>query len=249
MILHGLYFLNVWCSAERNTQFSAAGRSCLRFLCVSFRPNFLLNGCIEIDFLLAMSAAGDPIGSATTSSLFASNIVVPDDRSAWIAVDITPPNGVIDRFQPATTRFPPQFSRPRSLSKSAKKEKFSFGLRLWERFARTTTGHGFARMVDSDEPKSIRIFWVVVIVLLISGLLTSIVIISYEVLVVRGLRREFIVQNNITMFLPDIHICDTSLFNPTALQGRFHPRLYGWYFFHFFLQLSIIAISHGRLLF
>ncbi|XP_046631250.1 uncharacterized protein LOC124311039 isoform X2 [Daphnia pulicaria] len=219
MLLFGLHFLNVWCSAERNTQFSLVGKRSLGYWYVSFRPNFLLNGCIEIDFL-AMSAASETIGSATTSSLFASNTVVPADvrRNAWIAVDITPPNGVVDRFQTTVNKFSSQFSRPRSLSQSAQKEKFSLLLQLWKRFARTTTGHGFARMVDSDEPKSIRIFWVVVIVLLISGLFISIVIISYEVLVVRGLRREFIVQHNITMFLPDIHICDTSLFNPKALQ-------------------------------
>ncbi|XP_046445184.1 uncharacterized protein LOC124194846 [Daphnia pulex] len=167
-----------------------------------------------------MSAAGKTIGSVATTSLFASNIVVPADlrRNAWIAVDITPPNGVMDRFQSTMNKIPSQFCRPRPLSKSAKQENYSLCFHLWKRFARTTTGHGFARMVDSDEPKSIRIFWVVVVVLLISGLLISIVIISYEVLVVRGLRREFIVQNNATMFLPDIHICDTSLFNRTALQ-------------------------------
>ena len=169
-----------------------------------------------------MSAAAlKTIGYAATSSLFASNIVVPAEvrRNAWTAVDLTPPIRVNkDRFQSAVNKIPSHYCRPRSLANSAKNEK-SFCLHLWKRFARTTSGHGFARMVDKDEPKSLRIFWVVVIVLLISGLLISIVIISYEVLVDRGLRREFIVQNNITMFLPDIHICDTSLFNLTTLKG------------------------------
>lgn len=172
-----------------------------------------------------MSAAAlKTIRYAATSSLFASNIVVPTEvrRNAWTAVDLTPPISVNkDRFQSAVNKIPSHYCRPRSLANSAKKEKFSFCLHLWKRFARTTTGHGFARMVDNEEPKSLRIFWVVVVVLLLSGLLISIVIISYEVLVVRGLRREFIVQNNTTMFLPDIHICDTSLFNLTTLKGSF----------------------------
>lgn len=90
---------------------------------------------------------------------------------------------------------------------------------LWERFAQTTTGHGFARLVDKKEPNSSRMFWLAALVILILGLLISVMIISYESLIVRGLRREFIVQNNGSMFLPDIHICDTSLFNRTVLKG------------------------------
>lgn len=194
-----------------------------------------------------MSAAGRTIGYAATSSLFASNIVVPAEvrRNAWTAVDLTPQTGAVkDRFQAKVNKIPSQFCRPRLLANSAKKEKFSFCLHLWKRFARTTTGHGFARMVDHDEPKSLRIFWVVVIVLLISGLFTSIVIISYEVLVVRGLRREFIVQNNTTMFLPDIHICDTSLFNLSTLKGRLHDIHYWvWIILH---NIKAVIINFSR---
>ena len=79
--------------------------------------------------------------------------------------------------------------------------------RPWKRFAETTTGHGFARMVDANEPWRLRIFWGLVVIFLAICLFTSVSIISYESLVLIGLRREFIVQNNDTMFLPDIHIC------------------------------------------
>ncbi len=89
----------------------------------------------------------------------------------------------------------------------------------WKKFARTTTGHGFSRMVDRDEPVLLRIFWVLVVILLGIGLFTAIFFISYESLVIKGLQREFIIQHNDTMLLPDIHICDTSLFNRSILQG------------------------------
>ncbi len=153
----------------------------------------------------------------------ASNVVVPAavDKNAWVAVNIANSNRDVDSLQNSMNRIAFQYSRPFSIEKPEKKKSSRLSLcsELWKRFARTTTGHGFARMVDREEPKSMRIFWVTVIVLLISGLLTSIIIISYESLVVRGLRREFIVQHNTTMFLPDIHICDTSLFNRAILQG------------------------------
>ncbi len=90
---------------------------------------------------------------------------------------------------------------------------------LWEKFAATTTGHGFARMVDKNEPLKLRIFWVVAVIFLTIGLFTSVFIISYDSLVLKGLRREFIVQHNSSLNLPDIHICDTSLFNVTILKG------------------------------
>ncbi len=90
---------------------------------------------------------------------------------------------------------------------------------LWEKFAQTTTGHGFSRMVDKNEPLKFRIFWVVAVILLSVGLFTSVFIISYDALVLKGLRREFIVQHNSSLNLPDIHICDTSLFNITILKG------------------------------
>ncbi len=60
---------------------------------------------------------------------------------------------------------------------------------LWEKFARTTTGHGFARMVDNNEPSKFRIFWGIALMFLTIGLFTSIFVISYDSLVVRGLRR------------------------------------------------------------
>ena len=91
---------------------------------------------------------------------------------------------------------------------------------LWEKIARTTTGHGFARMVDKDEPLKYRIFWVVVVTFLTIGLFTSVFIISYDTLIVKEVRREFIVQHNSSLNLPDIHICDTSLFNVTVLRGK-----------------------------
>jgi len=92
---------------------------------------------------------------------------------------------------------------------------------LWEKFARTTTGHGFARMVDKDEPLKYRIFWVVVVTFFTVGLFTSVFIVSYDTLIIKEVRREFIVQNNSSLNLPDIHICDTSLFNVTVLRGIF----------------------------
>lgn len=94
---------------------------------------------------------------------------------------------------------------------------------LWNKFVRTTTGHGFAKIVDSEEPWCLRIFWALTVILLAAGLMTSIFIISYESLVERGLQREFIVQHNNTMFLPDIHICDTSLFSRSALECNIFP--------------------------
>lgn len=148
-----------------------------------------------------------------------SNIPVENRKDAWIAVNVTPSNPLLDRFQTTVNQIPLPHCGPRSLEKSGqRKEKRFSSSSLWKRFARTTTGHGFARMVDTEEHKYMRIFWVTVIALLLSGLLTSIVIISYEELVIREIRREFIVQNNKTMLLPDIHICDTSLFNPTKLE-------------------------------
>jgi hypothetical protein len=91
---------------------------------------------------------------------------------------------------------------------------------IWRKFVQTTTGHGFARMVDTNEHWHLRAFWMIVVVLLGAGLLTSVSMISYESLVVRGLQREFIVQYNNTMNLPDIHICDTSLFSLSALECK-----------------------------
>lgn len=154
-----------------------------------------------------------------------SNIVVPAEihRDAWVGVNVTPPNSFPNCFPATVTKIPLQHCLPRSLEKSSQtKDIGSSFFSLWKRFARTTTGHGFDRMVDSEEPRYMRTFWVTVIVVLLSGLLTSIVIISYEELVVRELRREFIVRYNKTMLLPDIHICDTSLFNRTILEGKFY---------------------------
>lgn len=95
-------------------------------------------------------------------------------------------------------------------------------IRLWKNFVRTTTGHGFARMVDPSEPWHLRIFWTLIVIFLAGGLMTSITIISYESLVQRGLQREFIIQYNNSMYLPDIHICDTSLFSLSALECKHH---------------------------
>ncbi|KAI9552029.1 hypothetical protein GHT06_022366 [Daphnia sinensis] len=170
------------------------------------------------------TASGKSTCSAIVSPFFSSpnsmggsNTLVPieNHKDAWIAVNVTP----LDRFQATVNQIPLQHCVARSLEKpSQRKDQRHSSSSLWKRFARTTTGHGFARMVDTEEHKYMRIFWVTVIVLLLSGLLTSIAIISYDELVVREIRREFIVQNNKTMLLPDIHICDTSLFNRTNLE-------------------------------
>lgn len=93
---------------------------------------------------------------------------------------------------------------------------------LWNKFVRTTTGHGFAKIVDPGEPRLWRIFWAFTVIFLAAGLMTSISIISYESFVERALQREFIVQYNNTMFLPDIHICDTSLFSRSTLECNRH---------------------------
>ncbi|XP_046631810.1 uncharacterized protein LOC124311381 [Daphnia pulicaria] len=100
---------------------------------------------------------------------------------------------------------------------------------IWRKFVQTTTGHGFARMVDTNEHWHLRAFWMIVVVLLGAGLLTSVSMISYESLVVRGLQREFIVQYNNTMNLPDIHICDTSLFSLSALESMGFNKTMGSY--------------------
>lgn len=139
-------------------------------------------------------------------------------KNAWVAVNVTALNQEVDSIQNPINKITAENSQQRKLIKPGK--RFSFCWKLWKRFASTTTGHGFARMVDEGEPRSLRIFWISVILVLVSALLVSIAIISYETLVVRGLRREFIVQNNKTMSLPDIHICDTSLFNRTVLRGK-----------------------------
>lgn len=139
-------------------------------------------------------------------------------KNAWVAVNVTALSDEIDSVQIPMNKIPERNRQDGRLVKPG--QRFSFCWKLWKRFASTTTGHGFARMVDEEEPRSLRIFWVSVVLLLVSALLVSISIISYETLVVRGLRREFIVQNNKTMSLPDIHICDTSLFNRTVLRGK-----------------------------
>lgn len=94
-----------------------------------------------------------------------------------------------------------------------------FWLGQLEKFARSTTGHGFARIVDRDEPFRLRVFWTLTVIVLAACLFTAIFIISYESLVLKGLRREFTVQHNHSLHLPDIHICDTSLFKRSALEG------------------------------
>ncbi len=109
---------------------------------------------------------------------------------------------------------------------------------IWKKFIRTTTGHGFARMVDTNEHWHLRVFWMIVVVLLVAGLLTSVSMISYESLVVRGLQREFIVQYNNTMYLPDIHICDTSLFSLSALECK----TYHLFLFKIAIVLQLIEI-------
>lgn len=100
----------------------------------------------------------------------------------------------------------------------------------WSSFCRKTTCHGMARIIDKDEPLLLRILFGLTIKCLAIGLLKSIYIISYEKLVIKGLSREFILQHNDTMTLPDVHICDTSLFNRTVLQGvheeSFFERFY-----------------------
>ena len=51
---------------------------------------------------------------------------------------------------------------------------------LWKKFVRTTTGHGFARLVDPNEHWHLRIFWTLMVIFLAAGLLTSVSLISYE---------------------------------------------------------------------
>lgn len=147
-----------------------------------------------------------------------SNIIQPAiGNNSWVAVDLVPisEDGL---FSDLSSRPGFMFNRRPEPAVESKKEPITpYG--LWENFARTTTGHGFARLVDSKETWWLRVFWTFAVIVLTSVLLTSIFFISYESLVVRGLRREFIVQHNKSMHLPDIHICDTSLFNRTVLQG------------------------------
>lgn len=148
-----------------------------------------------------------------------SNIVQPAiANNSWVAVDLVPisEDGLIKDL---TNRPGLIYNRRSEPVVETKKEPVTT-YRLWANFAKTTTGHGFARLVDSKEAWWLRVFWTFVVSALMAVLLISIAVISYESLVVRGLRREFIVQHNNTMHLPDIHICDTSLFNRTILQGK-----------------------------
>ena len=138
--------------------------------------------------------------------------------------------------------------RVSSLGKIERSQYNNPPFEIWRKFVRTTTGHGFARMVDTNEHWHLRVFWMIVVVLLVAGLLTSVSIISYESLVVRGLQREFIVQYNNTMNLPDIHICDTSLFGLSALEciNLIVFFIYMWQLqiirYYFFL---VFLYSHG----
>lgn len=147
-----------------------------------------------------------------------SNIVQPAiANNSWVAVDLVPiPED--DLIKDLTNRPGPIHSRHSEPIVNKRNEPVTT-YRLWANFAKTTTGHGFARLVDSKEARWLQVFWTFVVSALMAVLVISIAVISYESLVVRGLRREFIVQQNNTMHLPDIHICDTSLFNRTLLQG------------------------------
>lgn len=142
-------------------------------------------------------------------------------KNAWVAVNVTALHHGTDSAHVPMHQVARKFIQQQQASKETPNNKRLLAMKeIWKSFAETTTGHGFARIVDQNQPKSLRIFWVVVIVILVFALLVSISMISYETLIVRGLRREFIVQNNKTLMLPDIHICDTSLFNRTILQGK-----------------------------
>lgn len=90
---------------------------------------------------------------------------------------------------------------------------------LRKEFAQKTSCHGFGRTVDREEPRGLRLFWTLAIVVLSSGLLVSVFLLSYDTFVVRSIRRDFSSEDNDTMYLPDVHICDASLFNRSVLEG------------------------------
>ena len=89
-------------------------------------------------------------------------------------------------------------------------------------FAQKTSCHGFGRTVDREEPRGLRLFWTLAIAVLSSGLLVSVFLLSYDTFVVRSIRRDFSSEDNDTMYLPDVHICDASLFNRSVLEGKIH---------------------------
>ena len=87
-------------------------------------------------------------------------------------------------------------------------------------FAQKTSCHGFGRTVDREEPRGLRLFWMLAIAVLSIGLLVSVSLLSFDTFVVRSIQREFSSEDNDTMYLPDVHICDASLFNRSALEGK-----------------------------
>ena len=107
---------------------------------------------------------------------------------------------------------------------------------LWASFCRKTTFHGLSQIADKEESRFTKIIYGLFIAILTIGLLVSIYVITYDKLVLKGLQREFLVQHNETMFLPDIHICDTSLFNRSILE-----RMYLFLKFSRILRRSIFS--------
>lgn len=162
------------------------------------------------------SIAKAPLGVTETTSAEMASFVVRLDPEKGIQIS-TNCSSKVDETKGEWFCFP---QSPPGVKGDAESEDPTEDITPWNRFARTTTGHGFARMVDKQESCQLRIFWALAVILLTAGLFVSVSIISYESLVLKGLQREFIVQNNDTMLLPDIHICDTSLFNRTILQGK-----------------------------
>lgn len=101
-----------------------------------------------------------------------------------------------------------------------KEENSKSARKLVVEFARTTSGHGFARIVNPSEKILLRKFWAVSISSSLFVLLATTSVITYEALVIRQQRREFIIHHNTSMHLPDIHICDTALFKRSTLIGK-----------------------------
>lgn len=144
-------------------------------------------------------------------------------KNRWVVADLEPVNMFKDEYEKMNS---PRFAfsnQPEvkidNVLKHKVKEKST--KKLLTQFAKTTSGHGFSRIVDPHEKPFFRGFWAFVLNSFLVVLLATILIITYEAFVVRQQRREYIVHHNTSMYLPDIHICDNSLFKKSALKGIF----------------------------
>ena len=150
--------------------------------------------------------------------LRSSKISGTNQRVAWISDSLLDTNS---RFAYPTTFSAHRYfrHRPRIELKKKTTTSSSSASKLCVNFCKTTTCHGLARIVSNDEPLYLKIFYSITLFVMFCFMVYNVYFITYDVLVVRSLKQEFVVQINETMQLPTIHICDTSLFKRSALRG------------------------------